>query len=179
MLCQLNAVLSRNDGISQISSLVGLRVLQLRFLELQLPNRQDTFVLSLPDLHRSNIFVDDEWNITRLVDFELAPVVPFQMVRVPFWLTGRGVDELAGDALPDFQKQYDTFVDILEQEENKLRTSFPISLTLRQAWQTGTFWMVLALESRNAFPALFDQHLRPRFFREWQKERDAPVLAQL
>jgi len=71
-----------------------MRALLPRFFTTQ--SDSGPFVLSLPDLHKSNIFVDDDWNVTGVIDLEFAPVVPQEMVMAPAWLTDCGVDELEG-----------------------------------------------------------------------------------
>ena len=93
---QLNSVLNKADGIYQIGALVGLRALLPRFWNVE--SRNGPFVLNLIDMHQSNIFVDDDWNITHLIDFAFAPVCPVQMAGVPFWLSNHDVDDLHGPA---------------------------------------------------------------------------------
>ncbi|KEQ98346.1 hypothetical protein AUEXF2481DRAFT_36857 [Aureobasidium subglaciale EXF-2481] len=72
---------------------------------------------SIVGVNQSNIFVDEDWNITSIIDLEFASVVPVQMVQVPHWLTGRGVDQLDGDDLEEYKRRYDEFVNIVEREE--------------------------------------------------------------
>lgn len=143
---------------------MGLRALLSRFFT----TRSDSgpFALSLPDLHKSNIFVDEDWNVTGVVDLEFAPVVPQEMVTVPAWLTDRGVDELEGEHLERFGERYEEFVHVLEMEEKAASQNNSLSQRLRRDWDTGKFWYVLALSTINAFPGIFAQHLMPRFFPE-------------
>jgi hypothetical protein len=68
---QPNSILSEEDGIYQLSALVGLRDLLPRFWD---RSASGSFVLDLADLHQSNIFVDEDWNVTRLINLEFAPV---------------------------------------------------------------------------------------------------------
>ena len=164
MTHQMNSILDEDDGVQQLSALVGLRALLPHFWDLE--SRQGPFVLSLPDLHASNIFVDDDWNIVSIIDLEFAPVVPIQMVHVPHWITDKGVDELHGPELEVYKQHYDKFVNILEQEEKTLARDNSYSQRLRHEWDTGRIWYVMALGSINAFPSIFEQHLQPRFFEE-------------
>lgn len=71
---QPNSILGRPDGVFQLSALVALRALLPVFWKQDV--RDDAFVLTLPDLHQSNIFVDDDWNIVGVIDLEFAPVQP-------------------------------------------------------------------------------------------------------
>lgn len=164
MTYQMNSILSVDDGVYQLTALVGLRALLPHFFNKE--SRNGPFILSLPDLHASNIFVDADWNITSIIDLEFAPVVPVQMVHVPYWLTNQGVDQIHGPELEVYKQQYDDFVDILEQEENTLARDHSYSQRLREEWETGRLWYVMALGSTNAFPSIFEQHLQPRFFEE-------------
>ncbi|KAI5211852.1 hypothetical protein E4T38_01014 [Aureobasidium subglaciale] len=151
---QLNSIVGVTDGEYQLSALVGLRALLPHFWNKE--SRGGPFVFGLSDLHQSNIFVDEDWNITSIIDLEFASVVPVQMVQVPHWLTGRGVDQLDGDDLEEYKRRYDEFVNIVEREECTMSRD-------SSEWSTRRFWYVLALTSINAFPGIFEQHLQPRF----------------
>lgn len=164
MTHQMNSILSVNDGVHQLTALVGMRALLPHFWNLE--SRKGPFVLSLPDLHASNIFVDDDWNIVSIIDLEFAPVVPIQMVQVPHWLTDKGIDEIHGAELETYKQRYDEFVNIMEGEEKSLARDNSYSQRLRYEWDTGRVWYVMALGSINGFPGIFEQHLQPRFFQE-------------
>lgn len=62
---QLNAV-NDEDCRSQMAALASIRAVLLRFIRENL--HHGLFILTLADLHQSNIFVDDEWNIKYLID---------------------------------------------------------------------------------------------------------------
>ncbi|KEQ72282.1 hypothetical protein M436DRAFT_73985 [Aureobasidium namibiae CBS 147.97] len=178
LIHQPNSILSVNDGTHQLAALVGMRALLPRFFTTQ--SDSGPFVLSLPDLHRSNIFVDDDWNVTGVIDLEFAPVVPQEMVTAPAWLTGRGVDELEGESLEQFRKRYDEFVRVLEIEEKAVSQNDSSSQRLRRDLDTGMFWYVLALSTINAYPGIFAQHLMPRFFpQEFQLHIEGASLSRL
>jgi len=143
-------------------------------------SESDPFVSSLPDLHKSNIFVDDDWNVTGVIDLEFAPVVPQEMVTAPAWLTDCGVDELEGEYLEQFKERYKEFVHVLEIEEKALTLNDSSSQRLRRDLDTGKFWYVLALSTINAFPRIFAQHLMPRFFpQEFQLHVEGASLSRL
>lgn len=161
---QLDSILGVNDGVHQLTALVGMRALLPHFFNAE--SREGPFVLSMPDLHARDIFVDDDWNIVSIVDLEFCPVVPIQMIQVPQWLTLKGVDQLHGPDLEIYKQHYDEFVNILEQAEKTLARDNSYSQRLRQEWDTGRVWYVMALGTINAFPSIFEQHLQPRFFEE-------------
>lgn len=89
---QPNAVNDQPDCLSQMSALTVMETVIYHFFHHSL--RQGPFVFTLTDLHQSNIFVDDDWNITCLVDLEWACSRPIEMQHPPFWLTANAVDRI-------------------------------------------------------------------------------------
>jgi hypothetical protein len=136
-------------------------------------------VLTLPDLHKSNIFVDDDWNVVSVIDFEFAPVQPQQMVGVPHWLSGKGVDELVGTDLDEYKELHDRFVEILEEEETAKQQDHTFSQRLKDDWHTGKLWYNAALRSSNAFPLVFEQHLQPRLYPKFDTDMEGMALMRL
>ncbi|KAJ0127283.1 Uncharacterized protein HZ326_29615 [Fusarium oxysporum f. sp. albedinis] len=60
------------------------------------PGSKWAIPLQFTDLHASNIFVDEEWNVTCFVDLEWISALPVEMLAVPYWLTGCKIDEIEG-----------------------------------------------------------------------------------
>ncbi|KEQ98515.1 hypothetical protein AUEXF2481DRAFT_492080 [Aureobasidium subglaciale EXF-2481] len=175
---QPNAMLDKADGILQLSSLVALRALVPHFFDQT--SRHGPFVLSLVDMHQANIFVDDDCNIVGLIDLEFAPVGPIHVTRVPNWLTDRAIDDMKSSNLDEFKAQYDEFVSTLEDEEALQGQDSSYSQRLREDWQTGRFWYLIALASINAFPAIFRDHLYSKFFKgRIDANSNVGALAQL
>jgi hypothetical protein len=171
---QPNSILSKDDGIYQLAALTTLRALLSRFWDNGSSN--GPFVLTLADMHRSNILVDDDWNITRLIDLEFAPVRPIQMAQVPYWLTGMGCDQLTGTNLTEYKVLHDKFVRMIEEEELATKQSNTYSRQLRSDLDTGRFWYILALESLNAFPLIVERHLTGIFDKFRDDEDGSPLL---
>ena len=115
-------------------------------------------------MHQSNIFVDDDWNVVSVIDFEFAPVQPQQLVGVPHWLSGKSIDELVGPELDEYQVLYDSFVGILREEEAAIQQGHAFSERLMDDWHSGKMWYNAALKSSNGFPIIFEQSLQPRYF---------------
>lgn len=67
---QPNAIHTLKDGQGQFAALPLMRGLLPQFISRQY--RDGLFVLTLTDLHASNIFVDENWHITSLIDCEWA-----------------------------------------------------------------------------------------------------------
>nr|POE47132.1 hypothetical protein CFP56_00464 [Quercus suber] len=177
MRYQLNSLLDRNDGISKLSSIVGLRAILPQLYKSRLT--RETFTMNFPDLHQSNIFVDEDWNISRIIDFEFAYSCPSELIHVPSWLTSRGVDQLDGPDEEEYKILYDQFVEAVVTQETLIRRSDATSKRLREDWTSGRLWSSIALGSLNAFPTVFGQHLRPRFYKTWDFYVDAWPLAQM
>jgi hypothetical protein len=65
---QPNAVSHLEDGFYQTSALMVMRSIWSCYFRRDL--RRGPFFLTLTDIHQSNIFVDDEWNIKYFIDLE-------------------------------------------------------------------------------------------------------------
>ena len=136
-------------------------------------------MLTLPDLHQSNIFVDDNWNFVSVIDFEFAPVQPLQMVGVPHWLSGKSIGELIGPELDEYQVLYDTFVSILREEETAKQQGHSFSERLKEDWHSGRMWYNAALKSSNGFPIIFEQSLQPRYYPSFEPDAEGVTLMRL
>ncbi|KAH9817005.1 hypothetical protein Tdes44962_MAKER05583 [Teratosphaeria destructans] len=174
---QPNSILSRKDGLYQLSALVGLRAILPQIFKPESVREQ--YALHLCDLHQSNIFVDDDWNITRIIDFEFACSYPIELFHVPHWLTDRSMDELRGPEEVKYKAAYDQFVNSVAEREGATQGTSTLSQLLREHWSSGRMWCVAALGSVNGFPLIFSHHLRPRYIKEWDLESHAGPLAQL
>ena len=78
---QLNAVNSEADCQEQMALLSTFRTILPLFVRRDL--RSGPFILTLTDIHASNIFVDKEWNIKYLIDLEWACSLPIEMLHPP------------------------------------------------------------------------------------------------
>jgi hypothetical protein len=76
----------------------------------------------------SNIFVDEDWNVTCLLDLKWISALPVEMLAMPYWVTNRKIDEIAvGDNSQEFNEVRQQFMRILEQEEAKADSDTPLS----------------------------------------------------
>ncbi|KIM93093.1 hypothetical protein OIDMADRAFT_46378 [Oidiodendron maius Zn] len=166
---QLNAVNDEDDCRSQMAALATMRAVLPRFIRQDL--RRGPFLFSLTDLHQSNIFVDDEWNIKYLIDLEWACSLPVEMQHPPYWLTSQTVDGLVDDHLTLFEKTYREFLDAFAHEEALLllpgqeqqAASLLRTHTMKRGWEDGNFFYFLALDSISGLYGLFIQHIQERF----------------
>lgn len=140
---QPNAIHDAADGRSQLSALTNLRTLLPMMVDRQ--DRGSPFTLSLTDLHASNIFVDNDWNITYIIDLEFACVLPIQMTVMPSLLTHRGIDQLTDKHLEEFEAMYKEFIAAMKHVESGQQVSDQghgtfYSQILCKAWDKGIFW---------------------------------------
>ncbi|RSL69901.1 hypothetical protein CEP53_002048 [Fusarium sp. AF-6] len=157
---QPNSVHDQGDGEQQLAALTGLRALLPKFADRK--HREGPFVLSLTDLHRSNIFVDEDWNITGIIDLEWACSRPVEMAGPPVWLSGRTLEEITFHS-EEYGKFHSEFVDALEREELDQGESTENAELMRESWEQRKFWYSHALDSPNTLLALFVDHIQPRF----------------
>ncbi|RMZ83727.1 hypothetical protein DV738_g954, partial [Chaetothyriales sp. CBS 135597] len=148
-----------------MAALTTMRAIFPNFFRPEL--RRGPFVYTLTDLHQSNIFVDEHWNITKVVDLEWATSRPVEMVHPPYWLTTQPVD---GIDAQEYEKLHQEFMNAFEEEERR----FPgrcsegpcLSNILRRGWESGTFWYSLALDSPTGLFSIFYDHIQPIFSKE-------------
>ncbi len=74
---QPNSIHDQDDGQQQMAALTVMRAVLHHFCLRN--SRYGPFVFTLTDLHQSNIFVDDDWHITSLIDLEWACSLPIQL----------------------------------------------------------------------------------------------------
>ena len=159
---QPNSIQNKPDGEAQLSALTIMRALLNHFTNRDL--RHGPFILTLTDLHQSNIFVDSNWHITSIIDLEWTCARPIEMLRLPYWLTGQAIDNLVDENLEAYGTVYKEFMDIFETEEILLgKTDISYTNILWQGWKTGSFWYFHALDCPKGLYGLFIQHIQPRF----------------
>jgi hypothetical protein len=157
-----NAAYDESDCRAEMASRSAIRALSHHYITRKA--RNGPCVLQVTDFHRSNMFVDDEWNITCLLDLEWVCALPADMLDVPYWLTGRAINKLHGDALQEFDVIRQEFMGLFEEQERKITVEHDISLTrtMNDTWESKGVWFWHSLASVNALPPLFRDHLGPK-----------------
>jgi hypothetical protein len=158
-----NAVYDAKDCRGQMAASALLRMLSHHYVKRE--RRNGPFYLQFTDLHESNIFVDENWNITCLIDLEWVCALPVEMLAVPYWLTGRGIDEIVEDDLCEFDKVRQEFMKIFEEEEVNMASKHKPALAsiIYEGWKSEAVWFWGCLTSTNAMFALVEDHICPRF----------------
>ncbi|KZF25522.1 hypothetical protein L228DRAFT_255211 [Xylona heveae TC161] len=115
LLYQPNAIFDEEDAQGQATDLLLMRAFLHQFTDRA--QRHGPFVMQLTDLHASNIFVDEQWNIKFIIDLEWACSLPVSFLLPPAWLTGEFPSDLHGPEFEAFETAYTEFVHIFREEE--------------------------------------------------------------
>ena len=177
-LNQRNAVFNTTDCHSQMAVKTLLRTFSHHFIWREY--RNGPFLLQFTDFHASNLLVDEEWNITGLIDLEWICSYPVEMLDVPYWLTGQGIDELVGEQLVEYSQVREEFTRIFEKEERALAYKIhglSLAVMIRDMWASKGIWFWHSLSSINAMYQLFEKHLGPSFGGDIS-DRDAETIAR-
>ncbi|KAM0364097.1 hypothetical protein ACHAO7_010087 [Fusarium culmorum] len=142
-----------------------LRGLSCRYIKKKF--RNGPFALQFTDLHASNIFVDEDWNVTCLLDLEWISALPVEMLAVPYWITNHKIDEVAGEHFEEFNQVRQQFTRIFEEEEAKADSDTPLSRVMQDTWNSKAFWFWHCLESVDAMSWLIWDQICPQFGTSW------------
>nr|POF16700.1 hypothetical protein CFP56_71341 [Quercus suber] len=154
---QPNAANNADDCRLQMAYIVLLRALVPQLMNI---DDQTSFVMQFTDLHASNIFVDEAWNITGIIDLEFMCSLPVSMLDVPHWLTAEALDDLAG--CPETHLNvHNTFMETFQHEETALGQGDDLSRAMQASWDSGAYWPYHGLTSVDALPSIVEDH----FFR--------------
>jgi hypothetical protein len=158
---QPNAINNAPDCMGQMSALALMRTLSPQFFDHNFNN--GPFIFRLTDLHASNILVDKDWNITCLIDLEWAASLPLEFMQTPSWLTSQAVDEIDAEAYNTLREE---FMEIFENEEEKLsadKRHLRYSSVMKNSWNSGVFWYILALRSPTGLHTLLYDRIQPYY----------------
>ncbi|KAI0399314.1 hypothetical protein F4802DRAFT_53801 [Xylaria palmicola] len=164
-LSQPNAVNDESDCRAQMAVKTLLRVISHNYIRREL--RNGPFLLQHTDLHASNILVDNDWNVTGLIDLEWICALPAEKLAVPYWLTGCAIDDIEGEKLDQFDLVRQEFMHIFEEEEQvtktKAKASHNVNLSdiMHDMWDSKGVWFWYCLSSVNAMYFLLEPHLLP------------------
>ncbi|KFX90879.1 hypothetical protein V490_06218 [Pseudogymnoascus sp. VKM F-3557] len=162
---QPNAIHSKEDAEMQIAALTGMRATMHRFIRPEY--RDGPFFLTLTDMHRSNIFVDEQWNIQAVIDLEWACSQPVEMQLPPYWLTSRSVDDFTDpESIVELDGLLKEYFDIYAEEELAQNGRLYHSPIMRHVWHSGSFWYFQAATIPKGMYLLFSEHVQPLFNKE-------------
>lgn len=187
-LSEPNAVQDEQDCYFQMSIKSLLRLYAHSFIQKQF--RQGPFLLQLTDFHASNLLVDQDWNVTGLIDLEWICALPSEMLQVPYWLTGQAIDGLKGESLTEFNQVRQEFLRVFEEEEESFRDhAFNLTQVMREIWDSKGVWFWYCLSSVNAMYFLLEAHILPAgslspeveriLSKFWSRDSEAIVKAKV
>ncbi|KAI1908239.1 hypothetical protein LOZ65_006669 [Ophidiomyces ophidiicola] len=165
--CVQNAIRDEYDGKAQLAALTSMRAIYRHFLDHDL--RHGPFVFTFTDLHQSNIFVDENWHITFLIDLEWTGSFPIEMLHPPFWFTGQGIDLMGpGEHLSAYSVLHSEFLEQFEEAEKSCAPIVPgkplyCTNAMKRGWKNKGFWYFHALHSPKGLYNIFLQHIQPIF----------------
>ena len=158
-----HAVRDIEDAKERITIRLLLRAVMHHFIQRE--SRDGPFILQPTDLHQSNIFVDDDWNIKCLIDLEWICALPVEMLSAPYWLTSCSLDEITEEKYREYDVVRQEFMAVLEAESQNLPMEhrLEIAKTMEQMWANKGIWFWGCLQSVNAWIFIFEDHILKRF----------------
>ncbi|RLM00024.1 hypothetical protein CFD26_107602 [Aspergillus turcosus] len=168
---QPNAIHDTEDGQEQLAALTMMRALLPQFISRQY--RHGPFRLTLTDLQPGNIFVDEEWHITAVIDLEFAAVLPVELQTPVYWLTGRTIDDIEhGEHLETFESRINEYIKAFEeQERNDPCSDFSHAQIMRSCWDKRSFWYFQAMHSPKGLLHVFREHIQHYYCEEHCRKR--------
>ncbi|QDS73257.1 hypothetical protein FKW77_004296 [Venturia effusa] len=154
---QPNAVFNEFDCRAQMAVFVLTRLLIDRFSTQEL--RTGPFYLSFTDENAGHFFVDENWNVTKVVDLEWVCSCPAAMSGTPYWLSGCGIDQIYDEKQNEFADLQEQYLIALRQNESERKWCRPLSHTMEHNWRNGAFWFFHGLTSIDALYNISKRHL--------------------
>lgn len=158
-----HAVRDDTDARERLTIRTLLRAVSHHFIH---PSHQNgPFLLQLTDLHQSNIFVDDNWNVTCLIDLEWICALPVEMLAVPYWLTSCSIDTIVDGEYVLFDEVRRAFLVAMDEESKVIpqEHDIPVAGTMRELWESKAVWFWACIRSLNGWLFVFEDHILPRF----------------
>ncbi|KAG6006790.1 hypothetical protein E4U21_006681 [Claviceps maximensis] len=160
-----SAVDDEDDCRNQMAVRALLRTVSHQYVRKEC--RNGPFLLQLTDMHQSNIFVAEDWEVACLLDLEWLCALPPEALSAPYWLTNQDnsdlVDNDEGQNLTEYNNIRQEFMQALIEEESKTTIAWPLTSIMENMWQSGGTWFWYSLRSVNAAYYLLDDHVCPRF----------------
>lgn len=159
-MAQLNAVKNAADCYYHMAVQVALRAVSYHYIDRDL--RQGPFGMQFTDLHQGNLIVDDDWNITYLIDQEWICARSPQMIDVAYWITSKGIDEVcSAEHFAEYTAAREAFLTVFREEENSTSGGIYFSRILDEALESHATWFFHSLDSANAMYNIFKHQIRP------------------
>jgi hypothetical protein len=158
-----HAVRDDEEARERITIRTLLRAVMHHFV---LPDRRNgPFLLQPTDLHQSNIFVDEDWNVSCLIDLEWICALPVEMLAVPYWLTNCSIDNIIDGEYGPFDEARQAFLAAMDEEIKTIPPAhdIPITRTMQDSWVSKSVWFWACIRSLNGWLFLFEDHIVPKY----------------
>ncbi|KAJ5096623.1 hypothetical protein N7456_007344 [Penicillium angulare] len=178
----------RNDSIEStddcrrkfIARLLFRRIVQDETLRAQwVTHENGPFPLWCDDFRPGNVLVDNDVNITGVVDWEFSYTAPVEFSHAPPWWLLLEKPEYWPQGLDDWCIEYEKRLDVFlvammecesEKEGERLGKSQTLADAMRKSWASGDFWIMYAARNNFAFDAIYWSKIDKRFFGETDSE---------
>lgn len=158
-----HAVRDEDDAQEWMTLRTLLRAVSHFFI---LPERRSGPYLVQPTgFHQSNILMDEEWNITCLIDLEWFCALPVEMMAVPHWLTNCSIDTIIDDQYEPFDNARKEFLASIDEELPHVQVEHDIQITkiMRDTWESKGVWYWACMRSLNGWLFVIEDHILPKY----------------
>jgi hypothetical protein len=167
---QPNAVNDREDCHLRMLHIIMLRLLKSQFVD---SHSKGPFVLQLTDLHSSNTFVDDDWNVVGIIDLEFMCALPPSMINVPYWLIVDNIDDIS-ENMEAYNNMHKTYLEVLQEEEqrNALPHDVQLASAIQESWTSYASWFYRSVTSISGMAYCVEDHLYEKFNFDISREEE-------
>jgi hypothetical protein len=138
-------------------------------------NDPEAFKFWCDDLRPHSVLVDEGMKVVGVIDWEWSYFAPSSFVSDPPWwliVFKPDFDIISFDCwCLRYPPQLDVFLQVLQEEERKLgmaggtdTESKPLSVRMRENWDSGAFWVNYAARKPYSFDPTFWKQIDERFF---------------
>ena len=144
---QPNSIYDEDDGYSKYIARWYMRSLAPQFVSAEFDH--GPFILMHGDLTQQNILVDDDYNISGVIDWEWSILLPLQLFLTPppalhpYKIPTPA--ELEGKEKELFLRDVDEYLECFRACETVLSTNCPLWHTMSEDWKSGKYWFHSAL----------------------------------
>jgi Phosphotransferase enzyme family len=169
---QPNSIYDEEDGYWKFVARICMRELARRLVSSEFD--LGPFVLMHGDLTQQNILVDEDYNISGIVDWEWSATVPIHLfLAIPPALRPHKIPspaELNGPEKELFLRDVGEYLECFRARETLVSTTCPLSSIMSEDWKSGKYWFHSALMNLWDLDYPFWEYVFPRQFPDKAEE---------